>query len=202
MKRTFLVALWVMSGCRGTPSAEPPVHLNLNMDFQSRFDPQEANPFFADGRAMRPQVTGTVARGELHEDDHLYRGMTNGAFATTLPMPVSAALVARGRERFDIYCAPCHDRAGSGQGLVAQRGIKQGMIAPPDFHSDRIRAMPVGQLFGIITAGARSMPSYAAQIPVEDRWAVVSYLRALQISRRARLADVPQDVIEQKGWQP
>ena len=199
-----------LGACRGQSSPEPPVHLNLNMDHQHYFEAQEENPFFEDGRAMRPQVAGTVARDQLHEDDHLYRGRIAGpfsaegrngtVFADTIPVPVDKALLQRGQARFDIFCAPCHDRAGTGQGLVAKRGVKQGMIAPPDFHGSRVRVMPVGQIFDAITNGARAMPSYAKQIGLQDRWAIVSYVRVLQASHGAALGQVPPDIAEQKGW--
>jgi mono/diheme cytochrome c family protein len=193
------VAVIGLGACRGDISTEPPVHLNQNMDFQARFDPQEENAFFADGRAQRPPVPGTVAQDELKDDDHLYRGKVNGQFASTLPMPVSAELLGRGKDRFEIYCAPCHDAAGTGQGVVAKRGQKFGMVALPDFRSERLVAMASGQIFDAISNGVRGMPSYGAQIPVHDRWAIVAYLRALQISGRARLADIPAEVKEQLG---
>jgi mono/diheme cytochrome c family protein len=191
-----LVAAAAGGGCRGDLSSEPPIHLNPNMDHQQKYLPQAPSPLFADGRAMRPEVPGTVARGELHEDDHLYRGLVGGKPAETLPVKLDEALLHRGEQRFNIYCAPCHDGAGTGDGIVVRRG----MLPPPKFDDDRLRAMPVGQIFGVITHGVRNMPSYAAQIPVEDRWAIVAYVRALQVSRHARLADVPAEIAAEKGW--
>ena len=128
-----------------------------------------------------------MARGHLDADDHLYRGLVDGAPAATFPLPITADVMARGRERYDIYCAPCHDVAGTGRGSVVQRG----MLPPPTFHDDRLRAMPLGEFYGVITDGVRNMPGYAAQIPVNDRWAIAAYVRALQRSRNATLEDIP-----------
>jgi mono/diheme cytochrome c family protein len=178
----------VSGGCRGDRSAEPPVHLNPNMDQQKRFDPQEPNPFFADRRSMRLPVAGTIAVGELRDDDHLHRGKIGAEFATHLPMGVSSSLVNRGRERFDIFCSPCHDRAGTGQGAVVLRA-QGAMVSPPNFHDDRILLMPVGQIFDVATNGVRTMKGYRAQVPVEDRWAIVAYIRALQVSQRVSQSD-------------
>lgn len=185
-------------GCRGDTSREPPVHLIQDMDQQDRYEAQEPNPFYVSsgGRAMRDPVPGTVARGELHEDDHLYRGRIGTATAQTLPMDLTPQLLGRGQARFSIYCAPCHDAAGTGKGIIVSRG----MLPPPSFHDDRLRAMPVGEFFNIISDGVRNMPSYGSQIPVEDRWAIAAYVRALQISRNAELAQVPMDIAAQKGW--
>ena len=203
--RLAVACSMALVGCRGDTSDRPPVHLNQNMDFQARFDAQESSAFFADGRAMRPQVAGTVAMGELNDDPHLYtgrigRGEVDDAFAPTLPMEITRDLVARGRERFNIYCSPCHDASGRGQGVVAMRGMKEGMVAVPDMHSAALRAMLPGKIFHVISNGARSMPSYAAQIPVRDRWAIVAYIRALQLTQQARLEDVPEEIAQQKGW--
>ncbi|MCB9555417.1 MAG: c-type cytochrome [Deltaproteobacteria bacterium] len=163
------------------------------MDQQARYDPQEPNPFFEDGRAMRLDVPGTVARGELNADPHYYTGKVAGAFAKTLPDQVKLTidLLERGRERFDIYCATCHDRTGNGKGLITARGLKWGFVPPPSFHLKRIKQLPLGQLFDIASNGVRTMPGYRAQIPVADRWAIVSYLRALQVARTAPLDAVP-----------
>ena len=185
-----------LAACRGQQSEETPIHLNPNMDNQQYLQPQEPSPLFADGRAMRPEVPGTIPVGELREDDHMFRGTVGGVPATTLPVELDDALLARGRERFDIYCTPCHDGAGTGQGIV----VKRGMLPPPSFHDDRIKAMPVGEIYGVITNGVRNMPSYAVQIPPEDRWAIVAYVRALQLSRSASLSDVPADIAASKGW--
>lgn len=189
-------AILALAACRGQRSQDAPIHLNPNMDNQQYVGAQEPSPFFADRRGMRSDVPGTVAVGALKDDDHLYRGLVNGKPATTLPLPLDAALLRRGRERYDIYCSACHDGAGTGDGIVVRRG----MLQPPSFHVDRVAAMPVGELYSVITNGVRNMPSYARQIPPEDRWAIVAYVRALQLSRRATLADVPADVAASKGW--
>jgi len=196
MRYTLPLALLLLSACRGDPSDQPPVHLNPNMDNVERYDPQEPDPFFEDRRAMRPEVPGTVAMGQLRQDDHLYRGLVDGKPATTLPVKLDRALLERGQQRFDIYCRVCHGGAGMADGTV----VKRGMLPPPSFHEERIRALPVGQIFHVISHGVRNMPSYAAQIPVRDRWAIVAYVRALQVSRSATLKDVPGDVAESKGW--
>jgi mono/diheme cytochrome c family protein len=132
-------------------------------------------------------VAGTVARGQLHEDTLLYTGKVNGADATSLPFPVDTAVMARGQQRFDIYCSPCHGRTGQGDGMVVQRGFRR----PPTFHQDRLRNAPAGQIFDVITNGFGAMPDYAAQINAEDRWKIIAYVRALQLSQHATMADVP-----------
>jgi len=184
------------ASCRGQRSEETPIHLNPNMDNQKYVEAQEPSPFFADGRGMRPEVPGTIPVGGLREDDHLYRGIVAGSPAWDLPVKLDEGLLRRGRERYDIYCSPCHDGAGTGDGIV----VKRGMLQPPSFHDERIRAMRVGEIYGVVTNGVRNMPSYAAQIPAEDRWAIVAYVRALQLSRKAKLSDVPEDVAASKGW--
>ncbi|HEY3358298.1 MAG TPA: cytochrome c [Polyangia bacterium] len=190
-------ALALTAGCREQPSEEPPVRLIRHMFDQPRFDMQEPNALFADGRAQRPDVPGTVIAGQPRVDDHLYRGTVAGKPAESLPMAVTPQLLARGQERYHIYCRPCHDGAGTGNGLVAQRGLQP---PPTSYHDPRVRAMPVGQLYDVIARGVRTMPSYAAQIPVEDRWAITAYVRALQLSQDAPLDAVPADVRAAHGW--
>ena len=176
-----LVAVFAL-GCQETIKKESPIHPNWNMDQTSRIDAQEPAPkdVFPDGRGMRLPVGGTVAVGQLREDDHFWRGKVDGEFATSLPpsLKLDAAFVARGQDRFQIYCTPCHDAAGTGHGTVASRGITQ----PPTFHSSYLKGFPVGHLFDVMTNGVRTMPSYAAQIPAEDRWAIATYVRALQVA--------------------
>ncbi len=193
----LLPLVLTVAACRGDLSTEPPVHLNPHMDTLPRYDPQEGNPMFADGRAMRPLVPGTVARGHLRDDPHRFRGLVDGQPATTLPMPVTKALLERGEERYQIFCAPCHDGAGYGNGLVAQRGFQP---PPSNLHDKRLREKPVGHFYQVITDGIRNMPSHAAQIPVDDRWAIAAYVRALQLSQHATIDDVPEDVRASKGW--
>jgi hypothetical protein len=160
------------------------------MHDQPRYKPLAESDFFEDGRASRPQVPGTVARGQLHTEAHLYTGKINGELATTLPFPVTRAILERGRERYDIYCTPCHDRVGSGQGMIVRRGFRR----PPSLHIDRLRQVPVGHFFEVMSHGFGAMLDYAAQLTPEDRWAVAAYMRALQLSQYATRADVPADV--------
>jgi mono/diheme cytochrome c family protein len=157
------------------------------MHDQPKFEPLEPSAFFADGRSARRPVEGTVARGQLHEDALLHTGKVGGANATVFPFPVDAAVMARGQERYDIFCAPCHARTGDGNGMIVQRGYRQ----PPTLHSDRLRDAAPGHFFDVITNGFGAMPDYSAQIPAADRWAIVAYVRALQLSAHATLADVP-----------
>jgi mono/diheme cytochrome c family protein len=151
------------------------------------YDPLQATTFFANGAASRPLVANTVPRGLLREDTHLNEGRVNGQLAITFPMPVTAEVMARGQERFNVFCSPCHGRTGSGNGMVVQRGFR----APPSYHEDRLRNAPVGYFFDVMTNGFGAMQDYASQVPVADRWAIAAYIRALQLSQRATVADVP-----------
>jgi mono/diheme cytochrome c family protein len=160
-----------------------------DMHDQPKYVPLRQSSFFGDERSARPLVPGTVARGELRDDPLLYTGKVNGADATVFPFAVDARVLARGRERFDIYCSPCHGRTGQGDGMIVRRGFRR----PPTFHQDRLRDAPVGHIFDVITNGFGAMPDYAAQIRAADRWAIVAYLRALQLSEHAAVADVPAD---------
>jgi len=200
------LACFALVGCRGAIKTDPPIHLNPNMDNQERFDAQEPNDFFADGRAMRLPVEGTVrARAPQgpqnpcileFEDEHLCLGKVNGEFAAEMPMDVTLSLLQTGQERYDIFCQPCHDVAGYGKGPVVERG----MLPPPSFHDDRLRKMNVGQFYDIVKNGVRNMPPYAAQLSVEDRWAVAAYVRVLQRAQNASLDDVPAGVAKSEGW--
>ena len=193
-------------GCRGAVSSEPPIHLNPNMDQQHRYDPQEPNDFFEDNRSARPHVEGTVARGSLHEDDHLWRGKTGSEFALDLPaknsdgeaLELNTTLLERGQDRYNIYCAPCHDGSGSGDGIIVQRGFKP---KPPSFHDERVLSLRVGAIYDIVTNGVRNMPAYSAQISVDDRWAVAAYVRVLQVSRSGSLKQIPADKAASKRWE-
>ncbi len=179
-------------GCvRGRPSENTPVHLNPNMDRQEKYVPQGESQFFADGMAMRKPVAGTVARGELYDDNAYYRGRDErDSLIAKIPVPVTMELLQRGQERFNIYCAPCHSRIGDGRGIVVQRG----MLPPPSFHEERIRLAPDGHIYDVITNGIRNMPSYKHQISVADRWAIVAYFRALELSQHATLDDLPTEL--------
>lgn len=189
-----LAALLLFAGCRGNLSDRPPVHVSPNMDQQPRLDPQEQFLFFADGRAMRPPVPGTVARGFLHEDTRFYFGREeDGSFVERVPVPVTRDLLERGRDRFEIFCSMCHGDAGDGQGIIMTGGY--GFVPAPTYHSDALRARPDGYFFDVLSNGVRTMPGYAQQVPVADRWAIVAYVRALQRSQWAAEGDVPPGVL-------
>ena len=157
------------------------------MHDQPRYKPLAKSTFFADDRSARPLVADTVARGQLREDEHLYTGKVGGVPATTFPFPVTAEVLERGRQRFDIYCTPCHGPLGRGDGMIVQRGFKR----PPSLHIALLRQAPPGYLFDVITSGFGAMADYSAQVPVRDRWAIVAYIRALQLSQHATLDDIP-----------
>jgi len=165
---------------------------------QPRYEPLSRSTFFGDERAARPLVEGTVARGQLRSDEHLYTGKQGGKLVDTFPFPVTLAVLTRGQQRFNIFCSPCHDRVGTGQGMIVRRGYR----APASFHMDRLRQAPVGYFFDVMTNGFGVMPDYAQQIQPEDRWAIVAYIRALQLSQHATLADVPEDQRQQLGIKP
>ncbi len=154
-----------------------------------RYDPLEATTFFANGSAARQPVANTVARGLLNLDRHLYEGVEDGRAAELFPMPVTTEVMARGQERFNVFCAPCHGRLGAGNGTIVQRGFRP----TPSFHDERLRQAPVGYFFDVMTHGFGAMQDYAAQVPVADRWAISAYIRALQMSQRATLGDVPPE---------
>ena len=154
-----------------------------------RYDPLEKSAFFVDGQSARPLVANTVSRGSLREDRHLYEGVVDGKPADTFPMPVTAAVLERGQDRFKVFCTPCHGQTGEGNGMIVQRGFRK----PPSYHEDRLRNAPVGYFFDVMTHGFGAMQDYASQLPVSDRWAVAAYIRALQLSQRAGLDDVPAE---------
>ena len=158
-----------------------------NMFKQPKNKPLSGSDFFADGRSARAPVEGTVARGGLRRDERYYTGKTNGLFAGNQPLPVTREVLSRGRERFDIFCSPCHGRVGDGSGMVVQRGLRR----PPSYHIDRLRDAPDGYFFDVITNGFGAMQSYASRISVRDRWAITAYIRVLQLSQAAKMADVP-----------
>jgi len=152
-----------------------------------RYEAYERSEFFGDARSMRPQVAGTVARGQLREDSAMFAGKVGAAFVATNPLPVTLQLVHRGRQRYDIFCAPCHGRAGQGNGMVVRRGYR----APSSFHIDRLRDQADGYFYDVITNGFGAMPDYAAQVTVADCWAIVAYIRALQLSQHAPVSGLP-----------
>jgi mono/diheme cytochrome c family protein len=157
---------------------------------QARYEPLEPSDFFDDGRASRPIVPGTVQFGAQPSDDVLFTGRNGGELATDLPMKLTETLLQRGRERFNIYCSVCHARTGDGNGMIVQRGYRQ----PPTFHSDRLRGVPVGHFFDVMTNGFGAMPAYSLQVKPEDRWAIAAYIRALQLSQNAMGEDMPADI--------
>ncbi len=158
-----------------------------DMHDQPKYKEYRPSAFFEDGRSVRPLVPDTVARGHVDEDPLLYTGKIGKDFANEFPFPVTKEVLARGQQRFNIYCTPCHDRVGTGDGMIVRRGYRK----PPSYHIDRLRKQPAGYFFDVITHGFGVMPSYAAQVPVRDRWAIVAYIRALQLSQHATMADVP-----------
>jgi mono/diheme cytochrome c family protein len=185
-----MIAILLGPGCRGVPSKNPPVHIERDMFNQPRYNPQAESRFFPDSATMRPMVPGTVGYGELRDDSAYYFGRDGkGGFVKTSPVQITLENLKRGGERFDIYCSPCHGRVGDGQGIVVQHGY----LPPPSYHADRIRSFPDGRIFDVISRGVRNMPSYANQVKVEDRWLIVSYVRALQLSQNARIKDVPEE---------
>jgi mono/diheme cytochrome c family protein len=169
------ICLSVLSGCR------------QDMHDQPKYRGLRPSVFFADGASARPRVEGTVARGTLQEDEAFFTGMVNKVAVKELPFPIDGQVLDRGQERFNIYCSPCHGQTGSGNGMVVQRGYKQ----PPSFHSDRLLQADAGYFFDVITNGFGTMPDYKVQIAPRDRWAIVAYIRALQLSQHASTSDVP-----------
>ena len=213
-----LVPPVMIASARATTSEKPRLHNFFDMDFQKKFKSQTTSSLFDDGRSMRPRVPGTVARGQLQDRTEYYTGIKTGNqtsasrshtgeaagdsrvetdWVTEFPLPISTALMERGRESFNIHCAVCHGRTGQGNGLASLRALQleQGTWVPPtSIHADYVRQQPVGQLFHTITNGVRKMPAYGHQIPPEDRWAIVLYLRGLQRSQYASIDDVPEEL--------
>ena len=173
----LLVLLLVAAGCR------------QDMQDQPKYNADAASSFFADGRANRPLVPGTVAHGSFQENPAYFEGKQDGKPVLAVPVELSKEMLARGQERYDIYCSPCHARTGEGDGMIVQRGLRR----PPSFHIPRLREAPAGYFFDVITNGFGIMLNYRAQVPVDDRWAIVAYIRALQLSQNATLTDVPAD---------
>lgn len=166
--------------------------------------PQRESTFFANGRSVRPQVEGTVARGQQDANDYFHTGIINGQAQDMMPFPATMTVLLRGQEEFNVYCTPCHSRVGNGKGMIVERGYKPA----GDLEEARILQEPLGHYFDVISHGYGAMPDYAAQIPVKDRWAIVAYIRALQLSQNAPIDDVPAgtniqtlaEVSEQMGY--
>ncbi|MFN7999098.1 MAG: cytochrome c [Bryobacteraceae bacterium] len=170
-----LGAVTILTGCR------------QDMQDQPKYIPLRPSSFFADSRSARPLVEGTVARGHLDADTAFFTGKLNDKPVEAFPFPITREVLQRGQQRFNVYCSPCHSRVGDGNGMIVQRGYKR----PPSYHIDRLRQVPVGYIFDVITNGFGAMPDYAAQVPPADRWAIVAYVRALQYSQDAPVKDVP-----------
>jgi mono/diheme cytochrome c family protein len=167
---------------------------HTDMREQPRYDSLEASSFFADGQAARPLVEGTIPyRGTFSENEAFDTGKENGEFVAELPVEVDRALVERGEQRFNIYCSPCHSFTGDGDGMIVRRGYRR----PPSYHIERLRNAPAGHFFDVMTHGFGAMPSYAVQIEPRDRWAIVAYIRVLQLSQHAQLDDVPESARNQ-----
>jgi mono/diheme cytochrome c family protein len=194
MATAALAVLIPLAGCRQDMQNEP------------KMIPQRGSKFFASGRSVRPQVLGTVARGQLDADTYFYTGLIDEKAQDAMPYPVNMTVLRRGQERFDIYCTPCHSRVGNGRGMIVERGYKPA----GDLLSSRILKEPLGHYFDVISHGYGAMPDYAAQITPQDRWAIAAYIRALQLSQNATLQDVPAgvniqtlaEVSQQMGYAP
>ena len=172
----------VLSGCRGEKFQSQPVHPNMNMDQQRRFGPQDQNEFFENNRAMRKPVEGTIARGNLKHDKPLYQGINeDSSFVEEIPVDVTKSFIYRGKDQYEVFCTPCHGITGDGNGIIMANNY--GYVPAPSFHIDRLRNEEDGYIYSTIANGIRNMPSYATQIPVKDRWAIVAYVRALQQSQ-------------------
>jgi cytochrome c553 len=169
-------AALLLSGCR------------LDMHIQPKYLPYEPTDFFGDGRSERQPVPGTVARGQLRLDELMFTGRENGVVADKFPFPITKADLDRGRERYNVYCTPCHDYSGTGRGMIVQRGFPQ----PPSYHIQRLRDAPAGHFFEVMTNGFGAMYSYAARVEPADRWRIAAYIRVLQLSRNAKIDDVPE----------
>ncbi|HEX8253818.1 MAG TPA: cytochrome c [Thermoanaerobaculia bacterium] len=175
---TFVLAALValsLGGCRQKMASQP------------RYDPLESSDFFNDGQSARPRIPNTVARGELSSNPFFDTGKVDGAVADGFPMAVTLDVINRGHDRYDVYCSACHSRTGDGNGMIPARGYRR----PPSFHTETLRKATTGHFFDVMTNGFGAMPPYGTMIPPRDRWAIVAYIRALQLSQNANVADVP-----------
>ena len=186
-----MAATLVLAGCR------------QDMQDQPKFFPQRGTTLYPDGRSVRPQVANTVARSQLNQDSYYATGLVDGKEADGMPFPATAQVLERGQERYNIYCTPCHSRVGNGEGMIVQRGYNKA----GNFHTERLRTAPLGHFFHVMTNGYGAMPDYASQVTPADRWAIVAYIRALQLSQNATQADVAagshveslKDIAEREG---
>ncbi|HIC83314.1 MAG TPA: cytochrome c [Candidatus Marinimicrobia bacterium] len=186
----LLFCLLFLTGCfRGSKFEDPPIHLNPNMDNQPKYRSLEESYFFEDGSTMRKPIEGTVAVGRYNEDVSFISGKNkDGSYVADNPIILTREILDRGQDRYNIYCAPCHSQVGNGKGIVTQYDYP---VIPGNFHDNRIRNQPDGEMFNTITYGLRSMPAYGYQLKTEDVWAVVHYVRALQRSQNASFDDLP-----------
>lgn len=176
---TLLALLTMLAACR------------QDMHNQPRYKPLAATDFFGDGRSARPAIEGTVARGQLRIDSAMFTGKVNGKEIDFFPIPITRADLMRGQQRFNIFCSPCHSRVGDGNGMIVRRGFRQAA----NYHTEKLLNAPAGHFFDVMTNGFGAMPSYASRIEPADRWRIAAYVRVLQLSWRATLADVPPDQI-------
>ena len=181
-----LILIVVLVGCRQRMAVQP------------KYDPLEPSDFFADGMSARPRIPGTVARGEMAITGYLATGKIDGQDGDGFPFPITEAVMNRGQERFNIFCSECHGKLGDGNGMIPSRGYRR----PPSYHTDTLRAAKTGHFFDVITNGFGAMPSYATQVPVSDRWAIIGYIRALQLSQHATIDDLPPDMRAKLGGSP
>ncbi len=188
----LILAVIALAGCAG-PQRVPPLEVWPDMDRQEKYKAQTMSPLFNDGRSNRRPIEGTVAIGQLKEDSVLNTGVQNGMWVGKGPVAITPELVRRGQQRFNIYCTPCHDRTGQGKGIVPKKAI----WIPTNLMEDRVQTMADGEIFSVISEGRRSMPSYRYQIPEQDRWAIIAYVRALQRSTRGTVADVPPALVSE-----
>ena len=174
----------------------------LDMHVQPKYLPYQPTDFFADGRSERQPVPGTVARGQLRLDELMFTGRENGVVVDKFPFPITKADLDRGRERYNVYCTPCHDYTGTGRGMIVQRGFPQ----PPSYHIQRLRDAPAGHFYEVMTNGFGAMYSYAARVEPADRWRIAAYIRVLQLARNAKVDDVPESdrgkLTQQSAQQP
>ena len=184
LSASLMLVLTAATGCR------------VDMHVAPRYDPLSPSTFFPDGRSERPAVPGTVPHGDLRTDELMYTGKINGVVANEFPFPITRQDLERGRERYNINCSPCHDYTGSGHGMIVQRGLQP----PTSYHSQKLLNAPVGHFFEVMTNGFGVMYSYASRVTPEDRWRIAAYIRALQLSERATLDDVPADQRQQLAW--
>ena len=188
----LLLSIFFLSGCfRGAKFEEPPIHLNPNMDNQQKYRSLEESYFFEDGSTMRTPIEGTIARGQYDDNASRLTGKNeDGSYLANNPVALSAEVLDRGEERFNIYCIVCHSQVGNGKGIITQYDYP---VIPANLHDERIRTQPDGEMYNTIRYGLRSMPAYGYQIEADDVWSIVHYVRALQRSQNATFEDLPKD---------